>query len=149
MTDIVNKILALFLIVLMLLISPLAVMRQADRTQNKIAALNAMELFLDTCADAHQIDIGTYNRLTAALEADGITANVKINIYKVAISEGNTYLWRTALITNIKDVYKLELGDIIELQVEEQTSARAGDVWLSFFGSSSAEFSESFMKMIK
>lgn len=149
MTDVVNKILALFLIVLMLLISPLAVMRQADRTQNKIAALNAMELFLDTCADAHQIDRGTFDRLTAALEADGITANVKINIYKVAISDGNTYLWKTALITNITDVYKLELGDIIELRVEEQTNARAGDLWLSLFGSSAATFEESFMKMIK
>ena len=149
MSDVVNKILAIFLIVLMLLISPLAVMRQADRTQNKIAALNAMELFLDTCADAHQIDKSTFDRLTTSLEADGITANAKISIYKVVISEGETYMWRTGLITNIPDVYKLELGDIISLEVEEKTNARAGDVWLSFFGSTASEFNETLMRMIK
>ena len=149
MSDVINKFLAIFLIVLMLLISPLAVMRQADRTQNKIAALNAMELFLDTCADAHQIDRGTYERLTASLEADGITAHTQICVYKVVISEGHTYLWKTALITDVSSVYELELGDIISLEVTEQTNARAGDVWLSFFGSNASTFHEKFMRMIK
>lgn len=149
MSDVVNKILAIFLIVLMLLISPLAMMRQSDRTQNKIAALNAMELFLDTCGDAHQINKSTYDRLTAELEACGITASTEINIYRVVISEGETYMWRTALITDITGEYKLQLGDIISLSVTEQTNARAGDVWLAFYGSSASRFEETLMRMIK
>lgn len=149
MTDVVNKIIAIFLIACMLLIAPLSVMRHSDRVQNEITALNAMEVFLDTVADAHQIDNQSYERLAKTLESCGITATIYIDTYDVTISDGKTYMWKTSTVSDLTIAKKLELGDIIALRVEEQTTARTHDLWGRLFGSSASIFDHTLMKMIK
>lgn len=149
MTDIINKLIALFLIVCMLLLAPLVTMRHSDRIQNEMTAINAIELFLDTCADAHQIDNSTYTRLTSTLESCGITANVEIELYEVVISQGETYLWKTAIITDLSTPTELLLGDLISIKVQEVSSARAANLWAKLFGATSTQFNETLVKMVK
>ncbi len=149
MTDIVNKLIAVFLICVMLLLAPLSLMKQSDRVQNQITAINAMEFFLDTVTDAHLIDANAYNKKTTKLEAAGITASVKIEIYEVVISQGKTYLWKTGIITDLNTPTTLVLGDIVTVTVEEETSSRTQNLWTKMFGSSAARFDETLMKMVK
>lgn len=149
MTDVINKMIAVFLICVMLLLAPLSLMKQSDRVQNQISAVNAMEFFLDTVTDAHMIDAHAYDALTTKLEAAGITANVKIEIYEVVISQGDTYLWKTGIITDLNDYQPLVLGDIVSITVNEETSARAQNLWTKMFGSSTDRFNETLVKMVK
>lgn len=149
MTDFINKMIALLLIVCMLLIAPLVEMRHMDRTQNKMNAINAMELFNDTVADAHQIDEDSYIRLVKTLESCGITADVTISTYVISIADGKTYMWKTAIIDDLSAPIPLELGDIIELHVEEKTLARAHNIWGKLFRTTTDLFDETLVKMIK
>lgn len=149
MTDVINKMIAVFLICVMLLLAPLSLMKQSDRVQNQISAVNAMEFFLDTVTDAHMIDAHAYDVLTTKLEAAGITANVKVEIYEVVISQGDTYLWKTGIITDLNDYQPLVLGDIVSITVNEETSARAQNLWTKMFGSSTDRFNETLVKMVK
>lgn len=149
MTDVVNKIIAVFLICAMLLLAPLSVMKQSDRVQNKITAVNAMEFFLDTVTDAHLIDAHSYENLTTMIEATGITANIKIEVYEVVISQGKTYLWKTAIITDLRNPVEIGLGDIVTVTVKEETTARTQNLWTKLFGSSAEQFDETLMKMVK
>lgn len=149
MTDVVNKLIAVFLICVMLLLAPLSLMKQSDRVQNQISAVNAMEFFLDTATDAHLIDANAYNTMTTKLEAAGITANVKIEIYEVIISQGKTYIWKTGIITDLNTPTPLVLGDIVSITVEEQTASRSQNLWTKMFGSSADMFDETLLKMVK
>lgn len=149
MTDVINKMIAVFLICVMLLLAPLSLMKQSDRVQNQISAVNAMEFFLDTVTDAHMIDAHAYDALTTKLEAAGITANVKVEIYEVVISQGDTYLWKTGIITDLNNYQPLVLGDIVSITVNEETSARAQNLWTKMFGSSTDRFNETLVKMVK
>ena len=143
-----KKILSVFLICVMLLLAPLSIMKQSDRVQNKITAANAMQLFLDTVSDAHLIDVRAYEQLTLTLESAGITANVKIETYKVVISQGKTYLWKTGIITDLNTPIELVLGDIISITVEEQAAARAQNLWTKLFGSSVDIFDETLVNVV-
>ena len=149
MTDVINKLIALFLIVVMLLVAPLTLMRKTDRTQNEIRAINAMELFLDTCADAHQIDSFTFNRLADTLESCGMSVEISISTYDIVIADGHTYMWKTREITDLTDTIELELGDIIEIHVEEKTAERTHDIWHAIYKTSAKLFNETLVKMIK
>lgn len=148
MTDIINKLIAVFLIYVMLLLSPLSLMHHSDRIQNEINVVNAMQLFLDTVTDAHIIDARSYEQLTLVLEASGVTANVKIETYRVVISQGKTYLWKTGIITDLNTPTELVLGDIVSITVEEQAAARAQNLWTKLFGSSVDIMDERLVKMV-
>lgn len=149
MTDIVNKLIAVFLICVMLLLAPLSVMQGSDRAQNKISAVNAMELFLDTVTDAHLIDSSAVDRLVTTLESCGMTVSIRIETYEVVIAKGETYMWKTGIINNINNPTEIELGDIVSLTVTEQTSSRAQNLWTKLFGSSVDIFDETLVKMVK
>ena len=149
MTDVVNKLIAVFLICIMLLLAPLSLMKQSDRVQNEIVAVNAMEFFLDTVTDAHMIDMHAYETLATTIEACGITANIKIETYEVVISQGKTYMWKTDIITDLNNYEPLVLGDIVSITVTEQTGARGQNLWTKLFGSSSDMFDETLVKMVK
>ena len=151
MTDVVNKFIAILLIACMLLISPLVLMRKSDRVQNEMRALNAMEQFLDTIGDAHMIDSESYDRLTKVIESCSITADITISTYDITISEGKTYMWKTGIVSTIpaSSPVLLDLGDVIELRVEEKTTIRSHDLWSTLFGSSTNLFDQTFVKIIK
>ena len=149
MTDIVNKLIAVFLICVMLLLAPLSVMQESDRAQNKISAVNAIELFLDTVTDAHLVDVNAVNRLTTTLESCGITANIRIETYEIVIAKGKTYMWKTGIITDLNNPTELVLGDIVSVTVTEQTRARSQNLWTKLFGSYADSFNETLIKMVK
>ena len=149
MTDIINKLIAIFLIVCMLLLAPLADMKQSDRIQNKMTAVNEMEIFLDSCADAHIIDYKAFERLATALESCGITADIDIELYEVMISQGETYMWKTAIITDLSTPQQLQLGDIISITVTEVTTERTANFWGKLFGSTNIGFEETLVKMVR
>lgn len=149
MTDVINKLISIFLICTMLLLAPLSLLRQSDRVSNKIAAVNAMEYFLDVVTDAHMIDEHAVRTLTTKLESCGMTVGIKIEIYDVVIAQGKTYMWKTAIITDLTDYTPLELGDIVTLTVTEQTTQRSANLWTAIFGSKADRFNETFQKMVK
>lgn len=149
MTDIVNKLIAVFLICVMLLLAPLSVMQESDRAQNKISAVNAIELFLDTVTDAHLVDSNAVSRLTTTLESCGITANIRIETYEIVIAKGKTYMWKTDIITDLNNPTELVLGDIVSVTVTEQTRARSQNLWTKLFGSYADSFNETLIKMVK
>ena len=123
-------------------------MKQTDRAQNEMKVINSMEFFLDVCADAHTITASDYHTLTLELESYGITADITLELYEVTISDNNTYLWKTAIITDLSDPIELKLGDIISLNVKELTAARTSSLWDKLFHATTINFDETLIKMV-
>lgn len=134
MTDFINKVITVILIVILLVIGPLNMQGMTDRTIQKIEALNQMSLFLDIVTDKGYIEAEDLDDLSRDMASTGLILNTSIELYRILATEENVVIAKITDVTYDRILenggrYTINQGYIVRLGVEEIADSTEANLW--------------------
>lgn len=140
MTDFINKVISMILIVILLLIAPLNMSNMSRRTQQKIEVLNTVQLFLDTVSDKGYIQESDLDDLYRKLAGTGLILSVKIEEFRTLAEGDKVVLAKTCDITYKRiDLnggrYEIDAGNVVRLKFKEEVTSAEANMWYRIIGS--------------
>ena len=140
MTDFINKVISMVLIVILLLIAPLNMSNMSRRTQQKIEVLNIMQLFLDKICDKGYVQESDLDSLYRELAGTGLILSVTIEEYRLLAEAEKVVMAKTCDITYKRielkgGRYDIDSGNIIRVQFKEEVTSTEANMWYRIIGS--------------
>lgn len=139
MTDFLNKVLAIILAVVLLIIAPLNLSNLSDRTEQKLKALNSMQIWLDTVCDKGSINISDLDNLNDNIAATGIVAEVEVEEYRLLADAQSVVLAKQCTVSY--DRIRTDGGEhivygtnVIRVHVVETAQSGAARLWSRIIG---------------
>lgn len=140
MTDFVNKIISMILIVILLLVAPLNMSNMSRRVQQKIEVLNHVQLFLDSVCDKGYIQEYDLDDLYRKLAGTGLILSVKIEEFRMLAEADKVVLAKTCNVTYGRieskgGKYEIDSGNVIRVTFKEEVTSAEANMWYRIIGS--------------
>lgn len=121
MTDFLNKIIAIILIFLMLVVAPMLISYKIDEALDKRNILNDVETFLDVVTDVKGISEEELDQLYINCNSYGMLVDVSVKVYmKTAVPDGaDAYKYYYQALYNREDIKAIAGGSIVKVEVKE------------------------------
>lgn len=139
MTDFLNKVLAIILAAMLLLIAPLNMSNLSDRAESKLKALNEMQLWLDTVCDKGSININDLNNINDSIAATGIVADVIVEEYRLLADASTVVLAKQCTVGYDRvrtdgGTHTIYNTNVIRIHVIEKAPSSASRLWSRIIG---------------
>ena len=139
MTDFINKVISMVLIVILCLIGPLNMSNQSRRTQQKLDVLNHVQVFLDTISDKGSVSTSDLDDLYRKLASTGLMLIVEVEEFRLLADGDSTVLARTCEITYERiaksgGVYVIDAGNLVQVSFKEEVQSSEASMWYKLVG---------------
>lgn len=116
MTDFINKIITLALILILVIVAPLNLSYQSERNLSMMNILNEITLFLDKTTDKRSINQSDLDDFYLAINSYGMMMDADIVIY-APVAEATTSYYIAAY--NLNDINDPVTKDLVEKPLED------------------------------
>lgn len=139
MTDFINKVLAILLAAVIGVIAPLTMSGLSNRAEQKLAALNAMQLWLDTVCDKGSITIDDLDSLNSKLAATGLIVDVEVEEFRMLANEQTVVLAKQCTVSYDRvrtdgNKHMIDSSNVIRVHIREVAQSSAAKLWSRIIG---------------
>lgn len=124
MTDFINKVLSIVLIIVLGLVLPLNMIGLSNRNTYKLRALNEVQIFIDTVCDKGYIQNSDLDDLSRKLASTGLILEYEVEEYRIIADEDRVIMAKTCEINYERidangGTYAIDQGNVIRVNFWE------------------------------
>lgn len=139
MADFINKVLAVLLAMVLLIIAPLNLHNLSIRTEKKMKALNEMQLWIDKVCDKGSITIKDLDELNLNIAATGLMTEITVEDFRMLASSNSTVLAKMCNVSYDRIIeeggkHEIEPTNVIRVHVKEKVQSSEARLWSKIIG---------------
>lgn len=122
MSDFINKIIAVIMVFVMLVLAPLLISYKSDNMLARREILNDVEVFIDKVQDTSSITVDDLNNLYMTCNSHGLTVDVDVKrLIATAVYDNDNEIAQTNYfaVDDTESLANINAGDVVKVTIEE------------------------------